>query len=167
MSRPSYPLVITGRDAEFSECMKYRYALGRQFKHGVGICVFVMLNPSTADANIDDPTIRRCMNYAHDWGFGRLVVVNIFAWRSTNPKVLKKLADAIGPQNDGVVMREVSKAQRVICAWGAHGDLYRRGRAVLATLQNACRPEHLGLTKSGQPKHPLYLKADAVPERFA
>lgn len=165
MSKPDYPLIITGRDAEFSECGKYRYALGRQFQHGIGICVFVMLNPSTADAELDDPTIRRCMNYAHEWGFCRLVVVNIFAWRSTDPKVLKKLPDPIGPQNDGVIMREVSKAQQVICAWGAHGGLYHRGRKMLTLLEEHW-PRHLGLTKAGQPKHPLYLKADTQPQRF-
>ncbi len=165
MSKPDYPLEIVGRDAEFSECLQYRYALGRQFKHGVGRCLFVMLNPSTADADLDDPTIRRCMNYAHEWGFCRLVVVNIFAWRSTDPKVLKKLPDPIGPQNNATIIREADKADLVICAWGAHGKLYGRGRIVRAVLddRHTC---HLGLTKAGQPKHPLYLKADLKPERF-
>lgn len=157
---------VTGSSAIFGDNGEYRYRLQRNFARGVGTCLFVMLNPSTADSELNDPTIRRCIDYAMVWGNSRLIVVNIFALRSTDPKVLYKHPDPVGRLNNYHIDKAAAEATTIICAWGAHGKLYRRGRDVLYLLE-ARRPQHLGLTKGLQPKHPLYLKADLKPMHFA
>lgn len=157
---------VTGSDAVLSESGRYRYALTRTWAPAAGAVCFVMLNPSTADASEDDPTIRRCIGFARAWGFGRLEVVNLFAWRATDPAALRGVADPVGPENDGHIMRAARGAKLVIAAWGAHGALLERGEEVRAMLARRFVVHHLGLTKEGHPRHPLYLRADLQPEAW-
>lgn len=123
---------------------------------------FIMLNPSTADAKEDDPTIRRCMGFARAWGYGGIDVVNLYAYRATNPKELKKAPSPIGPYNDNTVLAIARHADKIVCAWGAHGG--RRGDSILRKLRHeGLTPMCLEKTKKGAPKHPLYLKGDLTP----
>ena len=144
----------------FSPCGQYRYRLSRAWLLGEGTVLFVMLNPSTADAEMDDPTVRRCMGFARRWGFQGLVVGNLFAWRATDPRELQRASDPVGPENDRHLAEMSGGADVTIVAWGAHD--VQRGRAsdVLGLLKGSV--EHLGLTKQGHPRHPLYLRADAA-----
>lgn len=163
-----------GRDIEreplaiLSECGLYRYTLrrGARCHGGAGICNFIMLNPSTADAIRDDPTIRRCVNYARDWDHDDLVVTNLFAFRATDPQALKTVADPIGPENDRHLIEQARRAQLVVCAWGDGGILHGRAGAVLRMLAGAgVRPHALKLTSvRRQPAHPLYLPGDLEPK---
>lgn len=157
------PDLFTQSNAILSKCERYRYALTRQWAEGRG-CVFVMLNPSTADAMLDDPTIRRCIHFAKREGCAKLTVVNLFAWRATDPDHLfKRSADeAIGPENTAYLRAMTSnRNDLVIAAWGANQRAADRADAVLSEdLKNAtlyC----LGKSKSGAPRHPLYLKNEA------
>lgn len=153
--------------AILSSCGKYRYSLGREFGFtGEGAITFVMLNPSTADAEKDDPTIRRCIGYAKSFGAARLMVVNLFAYRSTDPDALYAMSRdvAIGPENDQHILEAVNRSKLVICAWGNHGILFNRAKDVLRLVGSVQTPMALKInTKSGQPAHPLYLKGDAKP----
>ena len=117
-----------------------------------------MLNPSTADAVRDDPTIRRCIGFARAWGYRRLVVTNLFGLRATLPAALRRAADPVGPRNNQYVMRAARGADRIVCAWGVHGALGNRAAEVL-TLLGGFHVEHLGLTRHGHPRHPLYVPA--------
>jgi hypothetical protein len=147
--------------AVFDPTGAYRYVLWRRwdaFRPGV---TFVMLNPSTADADRDDPTIRRCLGFARAWGFGGLLVVNLFALRAASPRTLRTAPDPIGPRNDGFLARAARDAHTLIVAWGDGGVLGGRGEAVLRRLPQI--PFCLGTTRAGQPRHPLYLPARAVP----
>ena len=159
--------------ARLSDCGTYRYTLGRRWTHDLsaGAAVFVMLNPSTADAEQDDPTIRRCIGFAKALGCGGLHVVNLYAYRATKPADLWKAADPIGPENDEVLRETFKAAARedrpVIAAWGANAAPLRAqfvgalARAAGSTLTA------LGLTKDGAPRHPLYLRSDARPIAFS
>ena len=149
--------------AEFSECRTYRYALWRIW--GVGPCaMFIGLNPSTADENTNDPTIRRCIRFATDWGFGGLYMLNLFAYRSTDPKVLVSMGDPIGPKNSEALAYYRTKCELIVAAWGAHKLASRRGRSVCGII---CRRlDCLGTTKDGSPRHPLYVRADVKPQLF-
>lgn len=149
--------------ADVSDCGAYRYALGRKLEGGEGRVVFVMLNPSTADGEQDDPTIRRCIGFAKAWGFGELVVCNLFAFRATRPADLRKAADAIGPDNDVALAHWTQRARLVVCAWGVHGEHLGRDAAVLAALRARSDVHALGFTSAGHPRHPLYMPADARP----
>lgn len=160
--------------ATFSPCRKYRYELRRTWKPRARVMVFVGLNPSTADERTEDPTIRRILGFADDWGFGMLVMLNVFAFRSTDPKVLHDRAargrEVIGPENDETIRRifEVHRKDKLVIGWGANGTLLERGRDV-ASMARALhrRPECFGLTQNGQPKHPLYLAASTKPARYS
>lgn len=153
------------KGAELSPCRTWRYALWRQWDwQGYGNqCMFIGLNPSTADENEDDPTIRRCIRFAKDWGYGGLIMMNAFAFRATKPKDMKAAADPVGPGNDEALGYRRSQVGLIIAAWGNHCPDKREmevchaiGRAIYC----------LGTTKSGKPKHPLYLRADTKPEHF-
>ena len=140
--------------ANLSKCRNYRYSLSRIWAEGPQV-LFIMLNPSTADEHIDDPTIRRCISFAYSNGFGGITVVNLFAFRSSSPKDLKLQSDPIGPENDDWI-RSMSECHDVIiAAWGNHGSYMNRGDAIRDKIQNL---KCLGMNKSGQPKHPLYVK---------
>jgi len=144
----------------------YRYLLARQWRESSkGPLLFIMLNPSTADADVDDPTIRRCINFAIKWGYGRIEVVNIFALRSTDPAKLHDAVDPIGPENKRFILEAAARAGKIVAAWGVHGEIHDRGLRVLELLKEYniyC----LGVTKHQRPKHPLYLKKDLSPVMF-
>jgi hypothetical protein len=126
----------------------------------------VLLNPSTADETLDDPTIRRCVGYAKAWGYGGLVLGNLFALRSTDPRALRSAFDPIGPGNNEAMLAIVNECDhgRVICGWGNHGSFLNRSRDVRGLLpQWGARLEALAVTGSGEPGHPLYLRADLQP----
>ena len=151
------------KSADISPCGRYRYRLERWWGEGDPV-VFVMLNPSTADAGKDDATIRRCVGFAESWGFSGLIVVNLFAWRATEPRNIPRYkATAIGPHGDAAIRAAVHRSSTVVCAWGAHGKLHGRGADVLDLLRQHCRPKMLRMTGTGQPCHPLYLPADLSP----
>jgi hypothetical protein len=156
------PYVGTVRSsATLSDCGRYRYRLNRWWAVGE-YARFIMLNPSTADATVDDPTIRRCMSFARDWGFAGIVVHNLFALRATNPRMLRITDDPIGPDNDGYLTKKHFDAGITVCAWGTNGGLHNRAEVVLELLKDAgVSPLCLGKTKDGHPRHPLYLRKDA------
>jgi hypothetical protein len=146
--------------AEFSPCGKYRYSLQRNIsltKHTANPVLIIMLNPSIADAEQDDPTIKRCMQFAERDGFTRLTVVNLFALVSTDPEDLYGVKDPIGPKNNQVLAREIRKHDTVIAAWGAHPFGRNRGAEILLKIGDL---HCFGLTKDGCPRHPLYVKGD-------
>ena len=131
--------------------------------------VFVMLNPSTADANADDPTIRRCRGFAKAWECAGLLVINLYALRATDPTELGGPVDPVGPENDEHISAALYRAGLVVCAWGATPAPRKSFRVerILRLAQDAGRPLHaLGTTKHGDPRHPLYLRRDARPERW-
>jgi len=145
-------------NAAISTCGKYRYSLHREFLTGAGLVVFIMLNPSTADATVDDPTIRRCIRFARDWGYASLEVVNLYAYRATNPSVMFAADDPIGPDNDTHIIAAVARSNLMVAAWGARAKPER----VAAVRKLLYRDVHcLGLTNGKQPKHPLFARADA------
>lgn len=162
-------LDVTGTGATFSSHpARYRYTLWRDFggEGRSGTTVFCMLNPSTATAEVNDPTVRRCMGFAWRWGSRRLVVVNIFALRSTDPSLIYSAQDPIGSGNDEAILGVCTTpgVTRVVCAWGRHGAHQGRGEAVAAMLVQArLRLHAMKLTADGIPYHPLYLKNDTSP----
>lgn len=162
-------MIKVGRAAIISTCGRYRYGLARWWGSPLGRRVlFVMLNPSTADAEQDDPTIRRCIAFAHAWGMEVMEVVNMYALRATNPLELLAANDPVGPQNDSYIKDAAMHASQVVCAWGAHRVVTpERTKKVLEILRG-CGKEPLCLrqTKSGAPSHPLYLPAVLRPVLF-
>lgn len=152
------------RSACFSDDRVFRYWLSRTWDEELQPLVVVGLNPSTADEAVDDPTVRRCIGFARAWGFGGLVMLNLFAFRATDPREMKAAADPVGPANDAW-LRQQTSLRRVLCAWGAHGGHLNRSRRVghlLADRDLVC----LGRTAAGFPRHPLYLRADTAPEAY-
>jgi hypothetical protein len=146
------------RSAVLSTCGRYRYALARRWGEGPGV-LWVMLNPSTADAQRDDATLRRITAYSRAWGYGALSVVNLYAYRATKPRDLRTAPDPVGPDNDAHIIRAAAQHARIIAAWGAHARPDRIA-AVLA-LPGLSTLSALALTANGQPRHPLYLPADS------
>lgn len=159
--------------AVISSDQVYRYALWREIEAqgNEGTVLFVMLNPSTADASVDDPTIRRCMGFARDWGYGRLAVGNLYAMRATDPVQLAQFkGDPIGPENDEWLRKLVADADQTIVAWGNgwSNQSAKRAAAVLdlLTYGGSLSVECLGQTKTLNPRHPLYIAADTRPQVF-
>lgn len=147
--------------AVVSPCGTYRYTLDWVWDAGLPVALFIMLNPSTADATEDDPTIRRCRTFAKREGCGGLTVVNLFALRATNPDALTKHQDPIGPGNDTYILRALRRdPEVVIAAWGAHLFARPRVAAVAAILAPVWQVNCLGTTKGGDPRHPLYVRGD-------
>lgn len=154
--------------AVYSDCERYRYSLTRVWEPGGRKVLFVMLNPSTATEVQNDPTVERCERRARALGFGGFRVTNIFAWRDTDPRKMRAAADPVGPDNDEAIAESAAWADQVICAWGTHGAHMARGAAVEALLRKTGQPlYHLGLTKAGHPKHPLYIAYAKQPELWA
>jgi len=154
-------------EAVYAPCLRYRYLLTREWDGAARRVLFVMLNPSTATEIQNDPTVERCERRARALGFGAFRVVNIFAFRATDPKVMRGQSDPTGPGNDAAIVDSVTDWQpdRVICAWGAHGAHLGRGRAVAGLLRaTGADLWHLGLNAGGEPKHPLYIGYDRQPE---
>lgn len=153
--------------AVLSELGEYRYRLWRRWDQSKMHVLFIMLNPSTADENSDDPTIRRCTSFAHYWGYGGIEVCNLFALRTTDPKLLYKHPDPVGPQNDAYLIEAAHSAHRVVCAWGNHGLYLHRAEEVCQLMRGINQPlDALKLTKKHMPQHPLYLKSDARPKSW-
>ena len=147
------------KGAEFSPCRTWRYALWRRWdwQGYANQVMFIGLNPSTADETEDDPTIRRCINFAKSWGYDGLLMMNAYAFRATDPRKMKAAADPIGPGNDEALAYRAKQVGLVVVAWGAHGTPEREKRVCnVIARQIQC----LGKTKTGRPKHPLYLRAD-------
>lgn len=190
--------------AQISPCGKYRYRLWREWRlgnstqwdmwteddgspaldgsgHQIGeplSCVFVMLNPSTADGEQDDPTIRRCVAYAKAWGYDRMEVVNLFAWRATDPKELLAVDaddDPVGFENDKAIQKAIFGAGIVVCAWGVTGCHLGQDETALGWIADAVEVMSdereipvtaLKLTKEGFPAHPLYLASHLRPKPY-
>ncbi len=155
----NYSEPLTGA-AGFSRCRRYRYWLRRHWDPLLPHCAFIGLNPSTADARSDDPTLRRCLNFAKDWGYGSLLMVNLFSWRATDPEELERVADPVGARTNLWLRRARTEADLVVAAWGNGGHLLGRARAVEAWLGNS---KCLGVTAQGMPRHPLYRARAAKP----
>jgi hypothetical protein len=151
--------LLRENSANFSECGRYRYLLTRGFG-GESTCLFVMLNPSAADAEQDDPTIRRCISFARREGFGRLEVVNIYGFRSASPSVLFAAKDPIGEGDDAAITAALERTDSVVVAWGNHAEQERAAAVIELIKRSGKLARCFGLTMQGQPKHPLYLHAD-------
>ncbi len=150
--------------ATYSDCERYRYALTRVWAPDGRHAAFVMLNPSTATEVQNDPTVERCERRARALGFGAFTVTNIFAWRDTDPRKMRAATDPVGPGNDAAIRDACRSADQIIAAWGTHGAHLDRGGDVRALLAGLGRPvHHLGLTKDGHPKHPLYIAYNVQP----
>lgn len=153
--------------ATISSCGEFRYHLFRTWDDTKPPMVFVMLNPSTADGSVDDRTVRRCMRFAKDGGYGGIEVVNCYAYRATDPRTLKAKGWPVGPDNDAVLMACFERASRagspVVCAWGVDAGRTRRASEVLKLMREAFAKSYcLGKTADGYPRHPLYLRADCA-----
>jgi len=152
-------------DAIFSKDRRYRYTLERRWTRSESDYVlFIGLNPSTADAEVDDPTIRRMAQFAHRWGYGGMTVCNVFAFRATDPRELKRAARPVGPRNNEILLREAQRAALIVICWGNHGAWQGRAEEMLTLLhpfsgQLRC----FGATKFGEPRHPLYLRRSEMP----
>ena len=155
--------------AVYSQCEAYRYLLTRVWNPDGRKALFVMLNPSTATEFQNDPTVERCERRARALGFGAFRVTNIFAFRATDPRVMRAMADPIGPDNDAAIVDSARDwADSILCAWGTHGAHLGRGAAVAGLLRATGRELlTLGLSKDGHPKHPLYIGYDRQPEVWA
>ena len=153
---------VNDKWACFSQDRKYRYLLGRRVGAGERLLLFIMLNPSTADAARDDPTIRRCRAIAARWGFGRFEAVNLFAYRAAQPRVLFAAAAPVGPRNDAFIIDAVARADAVLLAWGSHAARPAHRPRAAAAMRMAM-PEtpkrkplyRLGFTALNEPRHPL------------
>lgn len=155
---------VVERGADFSPCERFRYSLYRRLAidDSEAVITWIMLNPSTADAIQDDPTIRRCMGFSAQWGFPHVYITNVFAYRATDPKELRRAIDPHGPDNDLWIKRrtDLSMITQVMFAWGTHGaylDMGPRIEQWVRELRKEVGCYTLGRTKAGHPKHPLYL----------
>lgn len=167
LDRACLPHPTIAQGATFDPSEQYRYCLWRRWDASAQTVTFVMLNPSTADGERDDPTIRRCIGFAQTWGYGTLYVVNLFAYRATHPRDLFRAADPVGPDNDRHLRATVQHTDRLIVAWGNRGTWGGQHRAFLAMLAAVGRsPDCLGLTQQGQPRHPLYQRRTCRPQPF-
>ena len=147
-------------DAKLSDCRKYRYALWRTWDDSKPYAMVVGLNPSTADEIEDDPTLIRCINFAKSWGYGGVCMANLFAFRATDPSDMKASSDPVGLENDMWLSTLSKGAGIVVAAWGNDGSYLGRSIEVKAALPNL---HCMKMNKSGEPAHPLYLKASLIP----
>ena len=159
----------TGNICAFSPDRVYRYTLlhswADMFAPELKTIAWIALNPSTADENQLDPTLRRIRGFSAAWGYNSFMMLNAFAFRATDPKEMERAANPNGPENDAYLLAETAKVDKVICAWGTHAALNDRQNQIRALLKD--RPlYYLKLTKDGFPSHPLYLKSDLVPIRW-
>lgn len=168
----SMPLgtITAGRisSAVISDSGTYRYRLTRIWDESKPVMAWVMLNPSTADGSTDDPTIRRCINFAKAWGYGGITVVNLYALRATDPKELWQHHDPVGPDNDAELAKIAENHSLIVLAWGANANTDRTGVVlrILSRAYDLCNKlAVLGWTKGGEPRHPLYVRADTRPVR--
>lgn len=150
--------------AHFSRCRQFRYALWREWNEDLPAVLMIGLNPSTADARKNDPTIRRCIGFASDWGFGAVWVLNLFAFRATYPGDLKAAGDPVGPRNDEWIRRVARKVERMVAVWGNDGAFMDRSTRVRRMLGD--RLEAIRLNAGGEPAHPLYLPKGLKPLKW-
>jgi hypothetical protein len=154
------------RSALFSTCGTFRYRLGRRWGRGPRIA-FVLLNPSTADELVDDPTIRRCIGFAQRAGFGGLEIVNLYAYRATKPVDLRRAGYLVGPDNDAHIAAAMAVSRKVVLAWGGQARDMERQAAIFRLLREAHRlPYCLRVTGDGFPEHPLRLPSDCTFRRY-
>ncbi len=147
-------------DAKLSSCRNYRFALWRTWDESKPFAMIIGLNPSTADEVQDDPTITRCINFAKSWGYGGVCMANLFAFRATEPSVMKSQSDPVGADNDVWLTNLAKDAGVVVAAWGNDGSHLNRSSVVKELVPNL---HYLKMNKSGEPAHPLYLKGDLKP----
>src|SRR5256714_2372109 len=165
--QPGIRMTLSASGAVFSKCRRWRYLLWRRWDEKRPAANFLMLNPSTADETQLDPSCTRAREYASRWGFGGLLVTNLFAWRATDPEEMKAARDPVGRGNDRAILRAAREAAIVVCAWGNHGTHVNRSLNVLRKLRGAGLGLHvLRMNGSGEPAHPLYLPARLEPGRW-
>ena len=160
MSQIQLDLGDLTKAAHLSQDRIYRYMLSRVWNKEAKKIGFICLNPSTADEEVDDPTVRRCISFAKSWGGGSLVIGNLFAYRSSSPQILKMVSDPIGPENDWWLNKIAGEVDILVAAWGstkANG----RDREIRERFRG--RLMALNLTKAGSPGHPLYLPKNLKP----
>lgn len=151
--------------AVYSDCERYRYALTRVWDEAGPRVLFIMLNPSKATEVQNDPTVERCERRARVLGFGGFRVMNIFAWRETDPRLLRAAPEPVGAENDALLLDGLGWADTIIAGWGVHGEHLNRGPEVEALLRGAGVDLHcLGLSKAGHPRHPLYIAYATEPQ---
>jgi hypothetical protein len=162
------PVVVTSDSgATFSSCRRWRYLLWRRWDAERPVANFLMLNPSTADEHQLDPSCSRARDFAERWGYGALIVTNLFAWRATDPAEMKRAEEPVGRSNNQAILRSARQSAVVVCAWGNHGAHLDRAAIVVGNLRGAGVPLHaLRITAGGQPSHPLYLPARLQPSRW-
>lgn len=171
------------RETIFSPCRKYRYALWREWARDGGLffseapgekivtppgvfryLMVIGLNPSTADETKDDPTIRRCIDFAKRWGFGALCMTNLFAWRDTKPAAMKAAIEPCGMDNGKWITEIAENAGMILAAWGKHGSFCGRDKNVLSAIRSIGKSVYaLQINSDGSPKHPLYVAANVQP----
>ena len=157
-------VVTSDSGALFSPCRRWRYLLWRRWDAARPVANFLMLNPSTADEWKLDPSCTRARVYAERWGYGALIVTNIFGWRATDPQEMKAVRDPVGRGNDRAILRAAREAEIVVCAWGNHGAHMGRSAEVRELLRRAkAQPRALRMNSNGEPAHPLYLPATLEP----
>lgn len=150
-------------DAILSEDRKYRYVLSRIWDDSRPTVMIVGLNPSTADETENDPTIVRCINFAKTWGYGGVFMLNLFAFRATEPHIMKETENPIGNDNDRYIKEYSEICDKVVCAWGNNGNYKNRSQKILTTINNLY---YLKLNQTGEPAHPLYLSGSLMPTKF-
>lgn len=143
------------KDALISEDGKYRYSLTREWDPYKPKVLFVGLNPSTADQSLDDPTVGKCVRFAKHWGFGGLLIGNLFAIRSSSPEAIYTEEDPVGIENDKHLLKMASQAELVVACWGNHGMFKDRALEVCNLIPHM---KCLIKNKTGQPRHPLYIR---------
>ena len=154
--------------ALYSPCERYRYDLLRVWDGDAPKLTYIMLNPSKATELKNDPTIEQCQRRAVRLGYGAIRIGNLFAWRETSPEALRKARRPVGPETDRLLLEGARWADAVLCAWGVHGAHRGRADEVKALLATSDTPlVHLGLTREGHPRHPLYVSYEVTPERWA
>lgn len=151
------------KSAVISDCKTFRYSLSRTWDSQLLPVLFIGLNPSWADAEKEDNTLRVCISYAQRWGYGGVLIGNLFAYRSPDPSDLYSASDPVGPGNDAAIQELQNQAALTVCAWGAPGKFMGRNEQVLRFLRD---PHCLVRLKSGHPGHPLYKKSSLVPVRY-
>lgn len=159
-------LIRNPSGAAFSPCRRWRYLLWRRWDEAKPVANFLMLNPSTADELKLDPSCTRARRYAERWGYGGLIVTNLFGWRATDPDAMKAVRDPVGRGNDRAILAAAREAAIVVCAWGNHGAHRARSLHVRKLLKGT-ELHVLRMNGSGEPAHPLYLPGSLEPARFS
>ena len=151
------------KNAILSEDRKYRYVLSRIWDETKPKVMIIGLNPSTADETEDDPTIGRCISFSKSWGYGGVYMLNLFAFRATQPKDMFNAENPIGLENNSYIEIYSKKVDKIVCAWGNHGTYKNRGNEIREKFDKLF---YLKLNQTGEPAHPLYLKSELVPKKW-